>query len=124
MPQLAVELFIGDVHISQTVFLHQPLIPVFPVGLSFQPVSTQLNYRLCDLLRVHRRVTRIDHLYDVAAVCYPAYDNTVLYARSKADAEALVREAMEVAKRQRMDRLREIGAAYLKGEDPTTTKKE
>ena len=88
----------------------------FDIGAKEVTQTEEKREGQCDLIRIHRRVTRIDHLYDVAAVCYPAYDNTSLYARSRADAEALIKEAMEVARQKRMAKLREIGAKALRGE--------
>ena len=38
------------------------------------------------------RITKINKLYDVAAVCHPAYENTEIFARSIKDVEAYFEE--------------------------------
>ena len=88
----------------------------FTISASETTQTEEKRAGQCSLITLHRKVTKIDHLYDVSAVCNPAYANTSLYARSRADAEALVREAVEAARQQRMAKLREIGAKALRGE--------
>lgn len=88
----------------------------FTISASETTQTEEKREGRCNLITLHRKVTKIDHLYDVSAVCNPAYANTSLYARSRADAEALVREAAEAARQQRMAKLREIGAKALRGE--------
>lgn len=88
----------------------------FTISASETTQTEEKREGKCNLITLHRKVTKIDHLYDVSAVCNPAYANTSLYARSRADAEAMVREAVEAARQRRMAKLREIGAKALKGE--------
>lgn len=53
-----------------------------------------------------RTITKIDRLYDVSAVTYPAYSQTMLSARSWAEAEAEAeRKAAEAAELQRKQNL-------------------